>query len=98
MRAIFCPKTIRILSGLFLTPLLSPKNTPEGDSVLKCEKEKRLPIREENKRPKKKTTLRGQTESPSPDHGTREAREEKRKKNRRKGERKALLVEERQLN
>jgi len=46
---------------------------------LKCEKEKRLPIREENKQPKKKTTLRGQTKSLSSYHGTREAREEKKK-------------------
>lgn len=100
MEAIFCPKTIRILGGLFLTPLLSPKNTSRRGLRIEVRKREEAPIREENKRPKKKTTLRGQTESPSPYHGTKEAREEKKKGEKRIGkgrERGRLLVKERQL-
>lgn len=43
MEAIFCPKTIRILSGLFLTPLLSPKNTSRRGLRIEVRKREEAP-------------------------------------------------------
>lgn len=39
----FYPKTIRILSGLFLTPLLSPKNTPRRGLRIEVRKREEAP-------------------------------------------------------
>ncbi|WP_377450498.1 hypothetical protein, partial [Porphyromonas endodontalis] len=80
MGAIFCPKTIRILSGLSLTPLLSPKNTSRRGLRIEERKKRRGSSCEKGIRARRRKIYPPIVErNPLHYHGTRETREEKKK-------------------